>query len=125
MLFRSGEGAGQFIELQFSAMNARALGLANLDMRSGAISLLHVDEALDFVNKQRVAVGASSNRLDMAASSLQSDAVNMAAAKERIDGVDYASSAAGLTRAQILQQAASAMLAQANQQPRAVLSLLG
>lgn len=121
---QAGEGAGQFIELQFSAMNARALGLANLDMQNGAISLLHVDEALDFVNKQRVAVGASSNRLDMAASALQSDAINMAAAKERIDGVNYASSAAGLTRAQILQQAASAMLAQANQQPRAVLSLL-
>ncbi len=121
---QAGEGAGQLIELQFSAMNARALGLANLDMKNGAISLLHVDEALDFVNKQRVAVGASSNRLDMAASSLQSDAINMAAAKERIDGVDYATSAAGLTRAQILQQAASAMLAQANQQPRAVLSLL-
>lgn len=121
---QAGEGAGEFIELQFSAMNARALGLANLNMQNGAISLLHVDEALDFVNKQRLVVGASSNRLDMAANALQTESLNMAAAKERIDGVDYASSAAGLTRAQILQQAASAMLAQANQQPRAVLSLL-
>lgn len=121
---QAGEGAGEFIELQFSAMNARALGLANLDMKNGAISLLHVDEALDFVNKQRVVVGASSNRLDVAANALQTESLNMTAAKERIEGVDYASSAAGLTRAQILQQAASAMLAQANQQPRAVLSLL-
>ncbi|MCD2517655.1 flagellinolysin [Massilia sp. G4R7] len=121
---QAGEGAGEFIELQFSAMNARALGLANLDMKNGAISLLHVDEALDFVNKQRVVVGASSNRLDVAATALQTESLNMTAAKERIEGVDYASSAAGLTRAQILQQAASAMLAQANQQPRAVLSLL-
>jgi len=121
---QAGDKAGDLIELQFSAMNARALGLANLDMKNGAISLLHVDEALDFVNKQRVVVGASSNRLDMAANSLQTDSINMAAAKERVEGVDYASAAAGLTRAQILQQAASAMLAQANQQPRNVLSLL-
>jgi len=121
---QAGDKAGDLIELQFSAMNARALGLVNLDMKNGAISLLHVDEALDFVNKQRVVVGASSNRLDMAANSLQTDSINMAAAKERVEGVDYASAAAGLTRAQILQQAASAMLAQANQQPRNVLSLL-
>lgn len=121
---QAGEGAGEFIELQFSAMNARALGLADLDLKNGAVALLHVDEALDFVTRQRVVVGASSNRLDLAASSLQTQSINLAAARERIDGVNYASSAAGLTRAQILQQAASAMLAQANQQPRAVLSLL-
>jgi len=121
---QAGEGAGQHIELQFSSMNARALGLADLDLKNGAISLLHVDQALEFVNQQRVVVGASSNRLDMAANALNTDSLNMAAAKERIEGVDYATSAAGLTRAQILQQAASAMLAQANSQPRAVLSLL-
>lgn len=121
---QAGENAGQAIELRFSSMNAHALGLADLDLRNGAVALLHVDQALDFVNQQRVAVGASSNRLDMAANALNTDAVNLAAAKERIEGVDYATSAAGLTRAQILQQAASAMLAQANSQPRAVLSLL-
>lgn len=121
---QAGENAGQAIELRFSSMNAHALGLADLDLRNGAVALLHVDQALDFVNQQRVAVGASSNRLDMAANALNTDAVNLAAAMERIEGVDYATSAAGLTRAQILQQAASAMLAQANSQPRAVLSLL-
>ncbi|MGI4721470.1 MAG: flagellinolysin [Janthinobacterium lividum] len=121
---QAGENAGQAIELQFSSMNAHALGLADLDLRNGAVALLHVDQALDFVNQQRVAVGASSNRLDMAANALNTDAVNLAAARERIEGIDYATSAAGLTRAQILQQAASAMLAQANSQPRAVLSLL-
>lgn len=121
---QAGDGAGDLIDLQFSAINAQALGLADLDLQRGAVALLHVDQAIEFVNQQRVVAGASSNRLDLAAGALQTSSVNMAAAKERIEGVDYAGAAAGLTRAQILQQAASAMLAQANSQPRAVLSLL-
>lgn len=121
---QAGDKAGDLIELQFGAINAAALGLADLDMQRGAVALLHVDQALAYVNQQRVVAGASSNRLDMAAGALQASSTNMAAARERIAGVDYAGAAAGLTRAQILQQAASAMLAQANSQPRAVLSLL-
>ncbi len=121
---QAGDNAGELIDLEFSAINSAALGLANLDMQRGAVALLHVDQALEFVNQQRVVAGASSNRLDMAAGALQTSSANMAAAKERIEGIDYAGAAAGLTRAQILQQAASAMLAQANSQPRAVLSLL-
>jgi flagellin len=121
---QAGDKAGDLIELQFGAINAAALGLAKLDMQRGAVALLHVDQALAYVNQQRVVAGASSNRLDLAAGALQAGSANMAAARERIAGVDYAGAAAGLTRAQILQQAASAMLAQANSQPRAVLSLL-
>ncbi|RZA34982.1 MAG: flagellin [Lysobacteraceae bacterium] len=121
---QAGDKAGDLIDLRFSAINAASLGLASLDMQRGAVALLHVDQALEFVNQQRVVAGASSNRLDLAASSLQTGSANMAAAKERIEGIDYAGTTAGLTRAQILQQAASAMLAQANSQPRAVLSLL-
>lgn len=121
---QAGDNAGDLIDLQFGAINAASLGLADLDMQRGAVALLHVDQALEYVNQQRVIAGASSNRLDLAAGALQTGSANMTAAKERIEGVDYAGAAAGLTRAQILQQAASAMLAQANSQPRAVLSLL-
>ncbi|QOY95671.1 flagellinolysin [Massilia sp. UMI-21] len=121
---QAGDSAEELIDLQFGAINAAALGLAGLDMGRGAVALLHLDQALEYVNQQRVTAGASSNRLDMAAGSLQTSQVNMEAARERIGSVDYAGAAAGLTRAQILQGAASAMLAQANSQPRAVLSLL-
>jgi len=121
---QAGDKAGDLIELQFASMNAKALGLASLDMGRPSVALLTIDRALGFVNQQRVATGASSNRLDLAASALSTNSQNLEAAQSRIQGVDYASSAASLTRAQILQQAASAMLAQANGQPRAVLSLL-
>jgi flagellin len=120
----SGAGPGDLVELQFSAMNAQALGLDDLDMSKTAVALLHIDQALDFVSQQRVAVGAASNRLDMAANNTQTASVNLQASQSRIQDIDYASTMARLTRVQILQQAASAMLTQANGQPNAVLALL-
>ena len=121
---RAGDNAGDLIDMQFSSMNARALGLANLDLTRPTVALLNIDRALEFVNAERVRTGASSNRLDLAASAIETGAQNMQAARSRIQDTDYASDTAQLTRSQILQQAASAMLAQANGQPRAVLSLL-
>jgi flagellin len=126
MQIQVGAGASKddLIELQFSAMNSSALGLADLDMSKTAVALLHIDQAIDFVDKQRVVTGAASNRLDMAAANTQATSVNLAASQSRIQDVDYASTTATLTRSQILQQAASAMLTQANGQASAVLALL-
>jgi len=120
----NGAGAGDLIELQFAAMNAHALGLADLDMKHTAVALLHIDQAIDFVDQQRVTVGAASNRLDMAANNTRTASFNLQEAQGRIQDVDYASTTARLTRSQILQQAASAMMTQANGQPNAVLALL-
>jgi flagellin len=120
----AGTSKDDLIELQFSAMNAQALGLADLDMKKTAVALLHIDQAIDFVDRQRVVAGAAGNRLDMAAANTQTASVNLADSQSRIQDVDYASSTVRLTRAQILQQAASAMLTQANGQPNAVLALL-
>ncbi|WP_296947018.1 flagellinolysin [uncultured Massilia sp.] len=121
---QAGADAADLIELQFSAMNASALGLADLDMGNTAVAVSRIDEAIDFVDRQRVAAGASSNRLDMASANAGTMSVNLAAARDRIQDVDYASTTVKLTRAQILQQAASAILTQANGAPRAVLALL-
>ena len=120
----NGAGAGDLIELQFAAMNAHALGLADLDMKKTAVALLHIDQAIDFVDEQRVTVGAAGNRLDMAANNTRTASFNLQEAQGRIQDVDYASTTARLTRSQILQQAASAMMTQANGQPNAVLALL-
>lgn len=48
-------------------------------MRKTAVALLHIDQAIDFVDRQRVAVGAAGNRLDMAAANTQTGSVNLAA----------------------------------------------
>lgn len=121
---QAGARADDLIELQFASMNAGALGLSDLDMKNTGVALLRIDQAIDFVNQQRVAVGASSNRLDYVASNAQSTSLNLETARDRIQDIDYASTTVKLTRAQILQQAASAMMTQANGEPRAVLALL-
>lgn len=119
-----GANASDHISLSLAAMNASALGLDDLDLRRTSIAIRHIDEALAFVSNQRVSVGASSKRLEVAASAAASGAENLAASRSRIVDTDYAAETAALTRAQILQQAATAMVAQANNQPRTVLSLL-
>jgi len=121
---QAGASTGDLIDMEFAAINSSALGLADLDMHNTAVALLHIDDALAFVNGQRVQVGAYSNRMDAAASNNQTASMNLEAARSRIDDVDYAGTTVQLTRAQILQQAASAMLTQANGEPRAVLALL-
>jgi flagellin len=119
-----GSSAGDLVDMEFSAVNASALGLADLDMRNTAVALLHIDDALALVTGQRVQVGAYSNRMDAAAGNNQTASMSLEAARSRIEDVDYAGAAVRLTRAQILQQAAAAMLTQANGEPRAVLALL-
>jgi flagellin len=112
------------IELSFSAMNAQALGLADLDLKRSAVAILHIDQALEFVNQQRVVAGASSSRLDAAAAAVSRGSEDLSAARSRVRDADYAAETTALTRTKILQQAATAMLSQANSQPRAVLQLL-
>ena len=121
---QAGSRTDDLIEMEFAAVDLTALGLTGLDLRNTAVSLLHIDEAIDYVGKQRVAVGAYSNRMDVVAGNVQTSSVNLETARERIQGVDYATSTAKLTRSQILQQAASAIMTQANGEPRAVLALL-
>jgi flagellin len=119
-----GADAGDLIDMQFAAVDARALGLADLDMHNTAVALLRIDDALASVTGQRVQVGAYSNRMDAVASNTRTASMNLEAARGRIQDVDYAGDTVRLTRTQILQQAASAMLTQANGEPRAVLALL-
>jgi flagellin len=83
-----------------------------------------MDAALQVVNKQRSAAGATINRLTYAADNLTNISTNTSASRSRVLDADYASTTTELARSQIIQQAATAMLAQANQAPQSVLSLL-
>ena len=97
-------------------------GVQNQTDSENAIATL--DSALQIVNKQRSAAGATINRLTYAADNLTNISTNTQASRSRILDADYASTTTELARTQIIQQAATAMLAQANQAPQSVLSLL-
>jgi flagellin len=83
-----------------------------------------LDHAIDNVNADRAAIGATINRLEYAADNLANVSQNTSASRSRILDADYASETTELARTQIIQQAGTAMLSQANQQAQSVLALL-
>jgi flagellin len=123
-----GGQAGQSISLQIGSMSVAAMGLADADVgttqHSAQRTLIHVDAAIDYVNRQRAIVGAQLSRLDSAINSLQSGVEHASSSRSRILDADFAVETATLVRSQILQQAGSAIVAQANIQPQNVLALL-
>lgn len=120
-----GAQAGEVTSVQFGAINTDALGLATLDLVQNArVALVHIDEAIEYLNSQRATIGAQMSRVEQTIQSLQSSVENTSASRSRILDADYATETATLLRSQILQRAGSALVAQANVQPRLVLSLL-
>ena len=87
-------------------------------------ALVHMDAAIDQVNRARADLGALQTRFEKSIDNIQIMQENTAAARSRIVDADYAQETAQLSRTQILQQAGTAMVAQANQLPQNVLSLL-
>jgi flagellin len=120
-----GENVGDTMTVDLAAMNASALGLDGFDLQGlSGFNILHVDQALDFVLKQRANVGASISRLESVSSTLTAQSENLSASRSRIADADYAVETASLTKAMILQRSAIAIVAQANATPQMVLSLL-
>ena len=84
----------------------------------------NIDSAINTVNSQRAAMGATQSRFDSVIANLQVSVENQTAARSRIMDTDFAAETANLSRSQILQQAGNAMVAQANALPQQVLKLL-
>jgi len=96
-----------------------------MDSNAHALTAVtNIDDAIEYVNQQRSALGAVRNRLDHTISNLTSISTNTAAARSRIMDTDYAEETGEMTKNQILNQASTAMLAQANKISQSVLSLL-
>lgn len=120
-----GASVGDTNNVEFGAISAQALGISDLDLGQNArVALVHIDEALEYLNKQRATIGAQLSRVEYTINSLQGAVENTAASRSRILDADYAAETATLVRAQILQRAGAAVLAQANVQPQLVLRLL-
>ena len=109
-------------------MSSSALGVANADVstRDAANKAIEsVDTAIKKVSMQRAGLGALQNRLEYTVNNLTTTNENLTNAESQIRDTDMATEMINYTKFNILQQASQAMLAQANQQPQAVLQLLG
>ncbi|MFC4403534.1 flagellin [Gracilibacillus xinjiangensis] len=93
---------------------------------SGAQSAItEIEAQIKTVSEGRSYLGAMQNRLEHTIANLDNSSENLSAAESRIRDVDMAKEMMEMTKANILSQASQSMLAQANQQPQAVLQLLG
>ncbi|MBF0257143.1 MAG: flagellin FliC, partial [Gammaproteobacteria bacterium] len=101
-----------------------SFGIGSAADASAAIGSLQ--GAMDQLASTRADIGASANRLDMTAASLQSQAEAQAVAQGRIMDADYARETARMASMQILQQSGTAMMAQGGQMSAAfVQGMLG
>jgi flagellin len=122
---QAGAGVHENLVASISAVSSTALGLESVDLVNlPQFALVHLDEAIDYIGRQRADLGAVQSRLTAGMAQLQTTVENDSAARSRIVDADYAAETAALTRQNILQQAANAMLAQTFNQPRLALQLL-
>ena len=137
-MFSNGEGLifqigangveDQRVALNVDDMSAAALGVAYADVsdRDAANKAIDIiDAAIEKVSLQRAGLGALQNRLEYTVNNLTVTEENLTNAESQIRDTDMATEMINYTKFNILQQASQAMLAQANQQPQAVLQLLG
>jgi flagellin len=130
--FQIGANSGQNILVGIDDMRAEALGVRAdgkaLDITSAekaTAAITTINNAIETVSAERSKIGSFQNRLEHTISNLGTSAENLQAAESRVRDVDMAREVMEMTKNNILSQASQAMLAQANQQPQAVLQLLG
>ncbi|MED4161973.1 flagellin [Halalkalibacterium halodurans] len=131
-----GANSGELIELDLTKVDLSNIHAAlapeaedeNMDITDHAnaqAAIDEIDKQLKAVSEGRSYLGAMQNRLEHTIKNLDNASENLQAAESRIRDVDMAKEMMEFTRTNILNQASQAMLAQANQQPQAVLQLLG
>lgn len=106
--------------------NATNTAVYSLGLTTGATGVLSVvSNMIDNVSSLAADFGAIQNRLSYTLDNLSTYSENLTAAQSTITDVDMASEETEFTKDQILEQAGIAMLSQAEQNPQAVLKLLG
>jgi flagellin len=121
----AGNTANDRITIQLGDLRTVTLGVDGMDMSSvtGAQgALATIDDAIGTTLGYRSQYGASSNRLEHAASYLETEFVATTSAQERIVDADFAYEASEMARLQLAQQAGLAALGQAAQMDRTMMA---
>lgn len=127
MVLQIGANEGQQMSVKIPSCDTKCLYIDKVDVTTvnGAKrAISQLDAALTSVNKVRSALGAYSNRLESATSSLDETSENMNSAISRISDVDMAIEMTEYTRLNVLSQTATSALSQANELPQMALQLL-
>lgn len=122
-----GREDGDTLEVEMPEAMRIAVGLKDLSAltpQAARGALAQIDASIDLIARGRGSLGATRNRLEIAARNLATERDNTSASRSRIMDVDYAVATAERTRVQILQNASTTVLSQANVLPSLALSLL-
>lgn len=122
-----GREAGDTLEVEMPEAMRIAVGLKDLSAltpQAARGALAQIDASIDLIARGRGSLGATRNRLEIAARNLATERDNTSASRSRIMDVDYAVATAERTRVQILQNASTTVLSQANVLPSLALTLL-
>ncbi len=117
-------GAGLLNDIEKLTAGSGGFTLGNVGTTGlGALSL--ISSMIDQVSSLAADFGAIQNRLTYTLNNLSTYSENLTAAQSTITNVDMAAAMTQFTKDQILQQAGISMLSQAEQNPQAILKLLG
>jgi len=129
--FQVGANAGETISVTISNLTdtgvlASLIGSGAASFSLGASNILtQLSCMIDSVSSIGASLGAVQNRLSYTLDNLSTYSENLSSAQATIQDVDMASEMTEFTKDQILQQSGISMLSQAEQNPQAVLKLLG
>jgi flagellin len=129
--FQVGANDGETISVTISALTdtgvlASLIGSGSSTFSLGSATILtQLSCMIDSVSSIGASLGAVQNRLSYTLDNLSTYSENLSSAQSTIQDVDMASEMTEFTKDQILQQSGISMLSQAEQNPQAVLKLLG
>lgn len=124
-----GANEEQIIKIQLPNTKLEKLKLDNpylsvMSNDDAGNSIKRVDDAILYVNGERIRMGAYQNRLEHTISNLSNTEENLQSSESKIRDTDMAKSIMEQSKYSILMQSAQAMLKQANDMPNAILNLI-
>jgi flagellin len=123
--FQIGANLGNRITHSVTAVSTTALGIDDVNITANAtVAIVHIDEAIDYLNQERASLGGALNRMDSVVRNLQVARESDEASRSRITDADYAAETAQLAKSMILQRAGVQMVSKAKGLPQLVLQLL-
>ena len=132
--FQVGANAGETISISLTALTGSTGVISQIDSigtpgtgvsLGDANVLTTLSTMIDAVSTLASTFGAVQNRLSYTMNNLSTYSENLSSAQSTIQDVDMAAEMTEFTKDQILQQSGISMLSQAEQNPQAVLKLLG
>jgi len=132
-----GANSGQTINFSMQDISTEGLGISSLNLNnflttSGVLAstsiqtaMNEIQTAISSLSSYQATLGAVQDELNYTISNLQSSSQNLQNAESTITNTNMASAYTSFTQQQVVQQVGLAMLGQAQQQPAAILKLLG